>query len=382
MGLATPEVVETLDALDLLDLGAPGPWPGEPEGHSAWSIDWPRVEETLGKRYDLSEAPVGHDWDRVREDLLGRASRGVYVPPPDVFDALAWYLPIHNFGYGWGIYIRESAVLMLAGSVLSRVDPSRRHDSDAIYGAVRAGLSILYLHEAFHHKVESFAIRLEIVEHTRRYESYFQGVYGRLREAQSDELLEEALACAEIVRRMRAESVYRRSIPPDIRASARAMLDDWLPTLAPGYRKAPEYITDSPFDKARNLLSSQLHEGRQRPLRRNQEWHLVPHGYHGLFDCNTVTYVLVPLGSRPIVPWFGESAAPLSVSTTAMVKVVMSQGYSIVPGGKGSHIKLRAPGRPMIIIPANRESLSPRVLGSVATALNLPSLGALRTVLR
>lgn len=57
---------------------------------------------------------------------------------------------------------------MLAGAVLSRADPSRRDDPDAIYGAVRAGLAVLYLHEAFHHKAESFAIRLEIVEHDRR----------------------------------------------------------------------------------------------------------------------------------------------------------------------------------------------------------------------
>ncbi len=383
MGLATPEVVGTLDALNLLDLDAPGPWPSEPEGESAWSIDWPRVEEPWGQRGTfIDEAPVGRDWAPVREDLLRRASHGVHVPPPDVFDALAWYLPIHNFGYGWGIYVRESAVLTLAGSVLSRVDPPRRGDYDAIYSAVRAGLSILYLHEAFHHKVESFVIRLEVVEHARRYRPYFQGVYGQLRAAQSDELLEEALACAEIVRRMRAEKAYNRGIPPDIRTAARAMLDDWLPTLPPGYRTALEYITDAAFDKARNLLSSQIHEGRQRPLRRNDEWHLVPHGYQGLFNCNTVTHVLVPLGSRPIVPWFSESAAPLSMSTTAMVKLVMSQGYSIVPGGKGSHIKLRADGRPMIIIPANRESLSPQVLASVAAALNLASLGALRTVLQ
>jgi predicted RNA binding protein YcfA (HicA-like mRNA interferase family) len=68
------------------------------------------------------------------------------------------------------------------------------------------------------------------------------------------------------------------------------------------------------------------------------------------------------------------------MSSTAMVKLVMNQGYSIVPGGKGSHIKLRADGRPMIIIPTNRESLSPKVLANTATALGLPSLGALRTI--
>jgi hypothetical protein len=382
MVLATPEVVETLDALDLLDLDAPGPWPGEPEGGSAWSIDWRRVERRDADLEKFSAEAGQRAWEPVREDLLSRSRRGVHVPPPDVFDALAWYLPIHHFGYGWGIYIRESAVLVLAGSVLSRLDPPRRADDDAIHGAVRAGLSILYLHEAFHHKVESFAIRLEIVEHARRYYPYFQGVYGPLRAAGSGEVLEEALACAEIMRRMRAEEVYQRGIPRDVQHAARAMLGDWLPTLSPGYREAPAYVAEVPFGKARNLLSSQIHEGRRRPLRRNEEWHLVPHGHHGLFDCQTVTHVLVPIGTTPIIPWFGQPAAPLSISTNAMVKLAIGQGYAIMPGGKGSHIKLRADGRPMIIIPANRESLSPRVLASVAAALSLSSLGSLRAMLR
>lgn len=213
-----------------------------------------------------------------------------------------------------------------------------------------------------------------------RHQPYFQGVYGPLRAAQSDKLLEEALACAEIVRRMRDEDVYKRSIPPDIRRAARATVGDWLPTLPPGYRKAPAHIADAAFDKAINLLSSQVHEGRQRPMRRSEEWRLMPHGYHGLFSCKTVTHVLVPLGTRPIIPWFGEPPAELSMSTDAMVKLAMSEGYSIVPGGgKGSHIKLRADGRPMIILPAGRKSLSLKVLVSVAAALGRSSIKDLRT---
>ena len=87
---------------------------------------------------------------------------------------------------------------------------------------------------------------------------------------------------------------------------------------------------------------------------------------------------MVPLGADPIIPWFGESAPRLSISTDALVKLAMSEGYAIVPGGKGSHINLHAAGRPMIILPANRESLSPKVLSSVATALGRPSIRALR----
>jgi hypothetical protein len=237
----------------------------------------------------------------------------------------------------------------------------------------------LYLHEAFHHKAESFAIRLEIVEHVRRHQPYFQSVYGPLRTSGSDDLLEEALACAEIVRRMHREAVYKRSIPEDVQLAVHETLRDWLPTLPPGYRAAPAFLMDAPFDTARNLLSSQIHEGRQHPMRRHDEWHLMPQGYKGLFDCRTVTHVLVPIGTEPIIPWFGQSPVPLSMSTDAMVKLALDEGYAIVPGGgKGSHIKLRADGNPMIIVPANRKSLSLKVLWSVATAHGRSSIRELQ----
>jgi hypothetical protein len=69
VGLAIPEVVGTLDALDLLNLDDPGPWPGEPEGESAWPIDWTSVEERWGEREKgLIDPQYGIDrgWERVR----------------------------------------------------------------------------------------------------------------------------------------------------------------------------------------------------------------------------------------------------------------------------------------------------------------------------
>lgn len=180
-------------------------------------------------------------------------------------------------GHGWGIYIRESAVLMLAGAVLSEVeDSARRSEPDAICGAVRASLAILYLHEEFHHRAESFAIGLEIVEHAPRHQPYFEGVHDQLRAAGSDELLEEALACAEMMRRMVKQSVYRNSIPPYILAAAVRTVGTWIPTLPPGYRTGKSYVNNEPFDQGRNLLSSQIQEGRLHPMRRHEEWHLAP----------------------------------------------------------------------------------------------------------
>lgn len=47
-------------------------------------------------------------------------------------------------------------------------------------------MSVLYLHEAFHHKIESLAIRYEIVERARRYIPYTEQVGIPLRRQGSD----------------------------------------------------------------------------------------------------------------------------------------------------------------------------------------------------
>jgi hypothetical protein len=76
MGLATPEVVGTLDALGLLNLDDPGPWPGEPEAESAWTVDWSRVEAPLREDEMIQpDRPYGIDrvWSPVSDELISRA---------------------------------------------------------------------------------------------------------------------------------------------------------------------------------------------------------------------------------------------------------------------------------------------------------------------
>src|SRR5258708_37083355 len=104
-------------------------------------------------------------------------------------------------------------------------------------GAVRPSLAIWYLHEMFHHKVESFAIRLEIVERVPRYCHYRKVVYNPRRDQQSDDLLEEALATAESCLRLE-EPTCRRAIPADGMGRTCAWLGPWVPALPPAYRTA------------------------------------------------------------------------------------------------------------------------------------------------
>jgi predicted RNA binding protein YcfA (HicA-like mRNA interferase family) len=131
-----------------------------------------------------------------------------------------------------------------------------------------------------------------------------------------------------------------------------------------------------------NYLSSQIHESRVSPMRRSSEWDLATHCWRGLFNCEAVTRIVVPIGERPLIPWFNRPPLPLSVSTSELSKALRKQGYQLdKKGGKGSHLKFRAPGKPMVILPGNRKSLSYRVLKTTAEALGLPSVGDIKAIL-
>ena len=373
MSLNTAQVLETLEKMDLLDLGEQGMWPGEPEGYDVCEIDWAAATGQLDgdNNSDFLDQESAARWSSVADELERRARQGQRFPSANVLDVLAWYQPIHFFGPEWGIYIKEDAVLCLAASIWSSLDSGRQYQPDAARGSVGAALIVLYLHEAFHHKVECFAIRLETVERSRRYLPYQREVYGPLR--LTTDHLEEGLACAQMITRLN-EPTYRRWLPDDVHGATLEMLHKWIPTLPHGYDQGIMFSASGAYERARNRLSSQVHEAEIHPIRNDSEWSLMPNAFRGFFNWRTVANVLVPRGSRPLVSWFDQPSSRLSVSTRKLVKMVRSEGYKLVPGGKGSHRKYKASGRPMVIIPEGRESLSVRVLKTTAEALGYQSV--------
>ncbi|ORV08560.1 type II toxin-antitoxin system HicA family toxin [Mycolicibacterium fallax] len=356
--------------MDLVDLDSNGPWPGDPEDADIYEPDWSQIHPNDRMADTSLDSPIGRS--AVIDEVRKRASGGFVVPPPDVLDALAWYTPIHYFGLGSAIYIRESAVFDVAAAILNRLPMPERDEPVNIDGACRAAMSVLYLHEAYHHKVESLAIRFEMVERTRRYLPYSKGVYIPLIEQRSDDVLEEALACAEMYRRFKKEDLYRRGVPKAVRAATIAMLPEWFRTLPPSYREAGRYLHDRTFDSAQRTLMSQVHEAAAEPRRAASEWNLAPYLLRGLFDCQRITHVLVPKGEQPILPWIGHAPALPSISTKKAIRHLEDRGWKIDPGrGKGSHVRLKHVGKQPLTIPGNRESLSPVVLKSIAAALGV-----------
>lgn len=376
-GITDQLVIETLDRYGFLQL-AEDPLDDDWDVHETEWGDIPVQSDSdtrvgaIGPNYveDIER------WDRVAEQVGDLADRSQPLPPPGMdVDVLAWYLPFHRFGFDWGIYIRESEIIRLAAHIRQRIPSPFHLDNRNVQSLLRMGLSVLYLHEAFHHKVESFATRLEMSRLRPVYLPYSDQISIPARG--TDDHLEEAVACAEMLSRL-TEATYKRGVPKTIFDATKLFLAEWIPTLPPGYRRGLE-VMNQVGPSACMELQSQISEAQVTPMQDPADWEVASQMMRGLFNRNTVIHVLVPMGHAPIIPWFGNALAP-SVSTMAVEKVVVRSGYSEVPGGKGSHKKFVAPERPLIILPANRKSLSPGVLRNVASALGYSSIRELASV--
>jgi predicted RNA binding protein YcfA (HicA-like mRNA interferase family) len=375
MPLTTEQLTNTLDSMDLLDLEAPGPWDGDLDGHDVADIDWKQILESdtrIDQRSDTNRADASNvTWERVAEEISRRSGGFATPPPPVSVDALAWYAPIHRFGLNWGIYIYEESVFTIAAHIATYLGPARRIDAWMAQQLMRMSLSVLFLHEAFHHKVESFAIRSEVVRRQKVYLPYNENVYLPL--MGTDELIEEALACTEMYTRIK-QPTFQRGVSDRIFHATRSMLEDWIPTLPPGYRMGLGVLQVSKFENERNGLLSQINEGVISPVQHWDEWKIAPQMTRGLFSWREIAYVLIPKDKSSCVPWFSESINPLSISSRDLEKLIRKFGYSETPGGKGSHRKYVHETLPTIILPNSRESLSPGVLRSVSRTLGVGSI--------
>jgi hypothetical protein len=120
------------------------------------------------------------------------AKPGSPTPP----DAEAFYLPFHYYGKWWGIYLFPEGVLRVAHEVA-------RRDSYSLpwpYYWLSARF-FLYAHEFYHHRIESFASRLEVTHRAPAYRTGFQTFYDTHRG--TDDWLEEGLANAYALQRVK-----------------------------------------------------------------------------------------------------------------------------------------------------------------------------------
>ena len=105
------------------------------------------------------------------ESNIGRSRNSIIQ---NQIHVLAWYQPIHYFGHDWGIFISSEGLLDVARSIASYV---KKTEPFIIEKLVYAAFCVLYSHEKFHHRIESFAIRLHVAERKSCYRQYSKNVY-------------------------------------------------------------------------------------------------------------------------------------------------------------------------------------------------------------
>ena len=275
---------------------------------------------------------------------------------------------MHFFGHGWGIYIRESCVLSQGIELATFVHwPSVRVPRREIARhLLRSAFYALFLHEQFHHKVESLGFRLLVTTGTDRYRPYKRNVYRRT--YLTSDCLEESLANAESYRRL-GEPRYARRVDPAIRAGLRRFLKASIRKQPPGYREGVNYLSESSYREGLYDLQSRVLDGVVPPPTPAGHWSVAPNMITSLADITDDIYVVLPVGARPIFRPMSVDPGATASSKALGGALTKYHGYQPVSGGKGSHVKLKKPGAPTIILPGNRQVLSPGVVKHALDAI-------------
>lgn len=136
-------------------------------------------EELESSAATLDPSEIGiPTWSPEVLDAVGGAHAGAPMPRPDPNrsvppECLAFYLPFHYYHpTWWGVYLLYEGVLWLAADIV------RRTNGRVPMGkALRAARLFLYYHEAFHHKTECFATRLELSHRRPFFKTGFERLY-------------------------------------------------------------------------------------------------------------------------------------------------------------------------------------------------------------
>lgn len=311
-----------------------------------------------------------------RRAQKGRLLERLSTPEPHC----AWYSPIHYYGHDWGIYIRESCILDTAKQIALFLDPisTPAVPSPALIGQLlRAAFYSFYLHEQFHHKVESLGFRLLIATKMDRYRTYMRDVYSST--YLTPACLEESLANADAYLRLE-EDRYKYRLD-DVFQALRDYMGFSIPLQPPGYAEGVEYLDKQSFRRGQEELQSQVLEGSSSPVTPPQHWGIATHMIRSLMSIERRIFVVIPAGATPIFPptW----APPGGTVSTRKLESALIHHYSYrrAIGGKGSHVKLERAGSPTFVLPGNRKTLSPGVVKQVLRAFGGLSLTQLPDVL-
>ena len=298
------------------------PWPAWDEGMPRYPVDWGTLFPSTRPRGAFSRVdgaiPVDQDeiqnddWHPdfpggVRERLRENHGLRPLEPPGNsddngqaIWDRCAWYQPMHFFGPDWGIYIRQECILNRMVDIVRFLPRSLPLTSRLEKELCRSSLASFFLHEQFHHMVESLGIRMHVVQRRSAYLAYEAAVYRPT--SGTDDNLEEALATANAYQRL-GESPYGPWIGNDVLDATWEYIEWRVPADPPGYRQAVRFFDWEQFDSGTDLLQAQFDEARLAPTRNPHDWYFATRMMQSLFKVTDHLWEIVPTPtSRPLLP--------------------------------------------------------------------------------
>ena len=280
------------------------------------------------------------------------------------FDRCAWYCPIHYYLHDWGIYIKSECIQSIAlkiGQCLpshyKRFLVHRNSFTNLIIKhCMRAAFCVLYLHEFYHHKVESFGLRLQTVQGKGSYLRYKENIYQRLKGDTNQ--LEEALANADAFIRLKSK-VYKRCILSCILKATETYLRKSFPVAPAGYNQALKYIKARDFKEGEHELQSRIQEGTLNHKQDTNRWSYSPNMMKGFFNCRSEIYEVISTKHSSTLPSIQKSNGGFCYTTYSqreLKKVCVKLGWEEIPrGGKGSHAKFKKSGHRHITLPHGKQ---------------------------
>ena len=269
----------------IVNPGDPKPTPREAESEPDWVQEDPPqcMPPQIGS---LTPPLVTPFLDVPGPAFPGRPRRvrpGRNIPPPD---GLAFYLPFHLFPAAyWGIYLFLEGVQRLGDQLVAASGGTLT----PVEGTVAARI-FLYRHEAFHHRVESFATRLEVTHRRPLYRGKFDEFFraSMVRGDGPEEGLATAYAYRECV-----GSLFRANL--EKRQALAQGLKQYIRGLGPPNSHALEFLKVGAFQSRLNEFA----EENQRfclpalPAVGASVWRVFSHAFTGIGRCNSrVNYLL------------------------------------------------------------------------------------------
>jgi hypothetical protein len=167
----------------------------------------------------------------------------------DGVECIAWYCPFHYYRRDWGIYILDRGIYYIAGKILEKKPEEVVRSSFNLLDLLRLGFRFLLLHEFFHFMTEIAGSAIEVSNENNPkdyYAKYVQDVY--LQPSQDDEPLEEALANAFSLQRLRGSGIYQE-------------IRDMLLLQPRGYSHFGEYLRIQNNGIGRRRLATTIQNG-------------------------------------------------------------------------------------------------------------------------